>query len=353
VTPEATLIRNDKSWNNIANVLYVDQPLGTGFSKAEFNVVTNEEGVAKDMGLFLTAYLEKFPELADRPFWITGESYAGHYIPSIASYLLKHPIKGLNFQGMALGNAWVDPVTQYPAYADFAYENHMINKTVYDLAKVSFVGCVEAIKTKFWPYAVSICNVLMQSMLGDRNVYDIRLKCEMPPLCYNETKNSVFLNRPDVQKALGVRDTWKPCTTWVHLLLAGDFALSTLPKVEEVLEAGRQVLVYNGDKDYICNWKGGLDWVNAMQWHAAEDFKPKTLESWMVDGKASGEIKKVANLAFLRIFDAGHMSPMDQPTATLAMLDQFLNNRMESAPAVSHEASEASASEVELTTLMA
>ncbi len=55
---------------------------------------------ASDMGLFLTAYLEKFPELADRPFWITGESYAGHYIPSIASYLLKHPIKGLNFQGI-------------------------------------------------------------------------------------------------------------------------------------------------------------------------------------------------------------------------------------------------------------
>ena len=79
-----TLYHNPYSWNTNANLLYVDQPVGTGFSKAGItHMVTNEDEVAENMAKFMVAFLEKYPQLQGKDFYITGESYAGHYIPAI------------------------------------------------------------------------------------------------------------------------------------------------------------------------------------------------------------------------------------------------------------------------------
>jgi cathepsin A (carboxypeptidase C) len=49
-----------------------------------------------------------------------GESYAGHYIPSIANHLYFNPDERIKLAGLAIGNGWVDPFYQYPAYPIFA-----------------------------------------------------------------------------------------------------------------------------------------------------------------------------------------------------------------------------------------
>jgi cathepsin A (carboxypeptidase C) len=90
VKEDLSLLRNDFSWNNKANVLYVDQPVGTGFSKAaDQDYTKSETEVAIDFRLFLLGFLDKHPELKGRELFITGESYAGHYIPAISAYLHK------------------------------------------------------------------------------------------------------------------------------------------------------------------------------------------------------------------------------------------------------------------------
>jgi len=55
--------------------------------------------------------------------FITGESYAGHYVPAIAAHVKKQNNKDINLVGVAIGNGLVDPYTQYPAYVKFAAEN--------------------------------------------------------------------------------------------------------------------------------------------------------------------------------------------------------------------------------------
>ena len=66
----------------------MDQPIGTGFSHAGFaRDVRNEKEVAEDMAIFLRGFLDQNPEFVNRDFFITGESYAGHYVPAIAYYL--------------------------------------------------------------------------------------------------------------------------------------------------------------------------------------------------------------------------------------------------------------------------
>lgn len=324
VNKDATLRLNAFSWTNIANVIYVDQPLGTGFSKAHFNVALNEEHIAKAMRHFFIGFLKKFPDLANRPFYLTGESYAGHFVPSIAAYLLKNPVDGLNVQGMAIGNGWVDPYTQFPAYADYAFEEKLISETSYKAAQTGFKACQQLIKMGNTKFAIVVCNGLMRTLLGSLNPYDIRLKCEHPPLCYDMSEMEVFLNKPEVQKELNVKKKWKECRQWVHLLLTGDFLLTTIDKVAEVAEAGKRVLIYNGDKDFICNWKGGLDWLHEMEWSGKQNFVGQELGQWSVEGSAAGSVKREKNVTFLRVFDAGHMVPMDQSKVALAMLNQFL-----------------------------
>lgn len=129
INDDLTLKKNEYAWNNHANMLYVDQPVGTGFSKAKItDYVKNETEIAEDFYLFMTKFVETYPEFKGRPLYITGESYAGHYIPSISAYIHKQQNADLNLQGFAIGNGWTDPLLQYPQYAQFMYENKKINK---------------------------------------------------------------------------------------------------------------------------------------------------------------------------------------------------------------------------------
>jgi len=171
--------------------------------------------------------------------------------------------------------------------------------------------------------------MLMQGLLGDRNPYDIRLKCEKRPLCYDMSNLDTFFNDAKVQSALGVSGKWAECSMLVHLFLSQDFGKSMTARVEDVLKAGKRVLVYSGDKDFICNWRGGERWVANMDWEKKEDFARQEARDWVdQSGKKLGTFKRVDNLDFVRVFDAGHMVPMDQPSSGLELLKTFVINEL-------------------------
>lgn len=78
------------------------------------------------------------------------------------------------------------------------------------------------------------------------------------------------------------------------------------------MDKGLPVLIYNGDKDYICNWLGGLRWTEALVWEGQQEYKRSPFLYWQLeDGTLAGNTKKFANLVFAKIFNAGHMVPMD------------------------------------------
>jgi carboxypeptidase C (cathepsin A) len=94
------------------------------------------------MATFLKGYLEENPEFKGRDFFITGESYAGHYIPAIAYYLINTATDvELNLKGIAIGNGLVDPFAQYPAYATFSYENELISEQWDKVLTVGMKAC--------------------------------------------------------------------------------------------------------------------------------------------------------------------------------------------------------------------
>jgi len=82
-----------------------------------------------------------------------------------------------------------------------------------------------------------------------------------------------FLNQATIESALGVTGRkWVECSTEVHTALLGDWITNMADKISAVLESGLSVLVYSGDKDFICNWRGGEAWTNAVQWTGQSHF---------------------------------------------------------------------------------
>ena len=80
-------VLNPYSWNNYANMLYVDQPIGAGFSFGIDNVTSTSEGAAPYAWILLQAFYAQFPSYKNRNFGLFTESYGGHYGPEFASYL--------------------------------------------------------------------------------------------------------------------------------------------------------------------------------------------------------------------------------------------------------------------------
>mmetsp|Transcript_9348 Transcript_9348/g.15771 ORF Transcript_9348/g.15771 Transcript_9348/m.15771 type:complete len:89 (+) Transcript_9348:1030-1296(+) len=87
--------------------------------------------------------------------------------------------------------------------------------------------------------------------------------------------------------------------------------LDLSPKVTDILNGGLDVLVYSGDKDFICNWRGGEKWTYEVEWDGKSDFQQADYADWGVNGEAAGQSKTHQNLKFLRVYDAGHMVPMN------------------------------------------
>ena len=130
---DSTLAKNPYSWNNNANLLYLDQPVGTGFSgvASDSDYRRTEAGVAQDFVYFLQKFLELNPEFKGRDLYITGESYGGHYVPAVSAHLRKQGSVDLNLKAVAIGNGWTNPYEQYPTYASFSYENGLIGELRY------------------------------------------------------------------------------------------------------------------------------------------------------------------------------------------------------------------------------
>jgi len=312
-------------------LLYIDQPVGTGFSKAKaiWDLKTNETAIAKDMNETITKFIALHPELKMRPFFVTGESYAGHYIPAFGKYMDDHKgdasNKDLNFKGVAIGNGLVDPLNQYDAYATFAYDNGLISKT-FETLLLGYMKICKAITAMHIPFLdIEACNLGITSVSGlpvapKFNLYDIRKKCDVPPLCYDFSDLDKLFKRNDVITDLKVEGRkWSQCNMEVHFGLLLDWSTNGSPAVAQMVDNGYKVFIYSGDKDYICNWEGGKSWTSKMQWKHTAEFNAAKFEDC-----AYGSCQEFANFKFIKVADAGHMVPMDQPEKALAMLNEFI-----------------------------
>ena len=82
---EDFVVENEYSWTKRANVLWIESPAGVGWSKAsEADLDTNDVIQSQDALKALYSWYEKFPEFKKNKLFVSGESYAGIYVPYLS-----------------------------------------------------------------------------------------------------------------------------------------------------------------------------------------------------------------------------------------------------------------------------
>ncbi|ESQ42261.1 hypothetical protein EUTSA_v10013297mg [Eutrema salsugineum] len=343
ISEDLSLSWNDFGWDKVSNLIYVDQPVGTGFSyTSDSNDLRQDEtGVSNDLYDFLQAFFKEHPKFAKNDFYITGESYAGHYIPALASRVHSGNKNNegipINLKGIAIGNGLTNPEIQYGAYGDYALEMKLISQSDHESLKQDYIDCQSSTKQcnnnggEACGSAYDVCNTifnLIMNKIEGTNYYDVRKKC-VGSHCYDFSKMETFLNQENVRKALGVGDIkFVSCSTTVYNAMMEDWMLNLEVKIPALVEDGINLLVYAGEYDLICNWLGNSRWVEQMNWSGQKEFGSAKTVPFLVDGKEAGLMKNHGSLTFLKVHDAGHMVPMDQPKASLQMLQNWMQGKL-------------------------
>ncbi|RLN46598.1 hypothetical protein BBI17_008051 [Phytophthora kernoviae] len=355
VKEDLTTEINPNSWNSEANVIWLDQPTGVGYSYgAPEDADRDEKDVQENIYAFLMGFLDKHPELENRPLFITGESYAGHYVPAAAHKIWRENKKAtdkqrLNLKGIAIGNGLTSTVVQQSEHAldmvDNAYGVKLMDEETLTKAKVAELECtamVEACQTN-----ASVCtdagdfcelDVMGAYIAAGRNMMDIRQKCaELDPInCYGDMVQRItaFLNSDEVRSYLNVSEVhpapWQSASAEVEANFEADLMKTFEQDVADLLSNDSvRVLIYHGDADLVCNWYGGLAWTQQLEWENQQQFKTASEHDLLVDGAAAGTVWTVDGLlTFVRVKNAGHMAAMDQPRVGVEMINKFLRNEV-------------------------
>ncbi|OWY93353.1 Serine protease, partial [Phytophthora megakarya] len=360
IQPDLTTKVHPYSWTYEANMIWLDQPTNVGFSYSSGDDHDyNEKDVSENLYWFLQGFIEKHPEFDGREFFLTGESYAGHYLPAVAQYIWKKntklnqsdvEMKRINLQGIAIGNGWTDPVIQYFHMADMldnkynatlldgsaaqefrANADKCAEKTVQCQQNPTTASCAE-------PYDFCIDNLFdgLSAKTTGRNPYDVREKCDWVEygFCHGVPLTEDFLAQDKVREYLNVDRDWIGGSEEVDENFVIDYLQSVSGDVADLLDEGVRVLLYVGDADTMCNWSGNKAWTDALEWKGKDAFNAAEEKSFMAQDLVNptaaltnaGSARVFENLALVRVFNAGHMVPTHQPAASLDLINRFFKN---------------------------
>lgn len=343
VTKDIKLKYNPSSWNANASVIFLDQPVNVGFSYSGSSV-SDTVAAGKDVYALLTLFFKQFPEYAKQPFHISGESYAGHYIPAFAHEILSHKKRNINLQSVLIGNGLTDGLTQYEYYKPMACGDGgwpaVLDDTSCQAMENAYPRCAQLIQGCYdtesvWrcvPASIYCNNALLAPyQRTGQNVYDVRGKCEdSSNLCYSELGwISTYLNRKEVQKELGAEvSNYDSCNFDINrnFLFQGDWMQPFHRLVPDLLDQ-IPVLIYAGDADFICNWLGNRAWTEALEWKGKKSYNAAKTKDLLLsdDNTPIGSVKASGNFTFVRLHAGGHMVPYDQPVASLDVLNRWLD----------------------------
>ncbi|KAI8137123.1 serine carboxypeptidase-domain-containing protein [Fennellomyces sp. T-0311] len=346
VNPDLSVNISLGGWQDHATIVYLDQPVGTGFSFSDMSAyATDMTQIVDGFMTFLEKFFVLFPQLKEQDFYIAGESYAGTYIPYFTSRILEENKKdndvNYNLKGIAIGNGWISPEHQYNAYYDFAVANDLLQGEYKEYASTRTKKCRQALAEEVTIHT-EVCEQIMTTIIDSStyieknkkyciNEYDIRMKSEEYPSCgmawpYDLADVTTYLRTSELVQAVHAEKQsggWTECSSSVSRKLDNDkskTAYTLLPGILEELP----VLLFSGDQDLICNVLGTEYLIGNMTWNGAKGLESAETQDWVIDGKNVGTYTEARKLTFVVIKGGSHMVPYDKPIETLDMINRFM-----------------------------
>ncbi|CAN1854317.1 Serine carboxypeptidase-like 31 [Linum perenne] len=344
---------NPFSWNREANMLFLESPVGVGFSysntSTDYNIL-GDEFTANDAYAFLHKWFLKFPSYRTRTFYIAGESYAGKYIPELAEFILDRnsdPSLHIDLKGILMGNPETNDADDWRGMVDYAWSHAVISDETHRIISQSCNfssddtwsnnDCSDSVDELLRQYKeIDIYSLYTSVCVGDSASSDekstqvmFKRGSKMMPRimggydpCLDDYAKA-FYNRADVQKALHVSDghrlrNWSICNEkifneWKYT------KPSVLPIYTKLIAAGIRIWVYSGDTDGRVPVLSTRYSISAMGLKITKSWRP-----WYHQRQVSGWFQEYQGLTFATFRGAGHAVPVFKPSETLAFFSAFL-----------------------------
>ncbi|KAB1201662.1 Serine carboxypeptidase-like 20 [Morella rubra] len=376
---------NPYSWSKVSNIIYLDSPAGVGFSYWDNSSshITGDLETASNTHSFVLKWFQQFPEFLPNPFYISGESYAGIFVPTLASQIaegIKRAAKPIiNFKGYMVGNAVTDERFDGNALVPFAHGMGLISDSIFEEVEAACKGNYHDPRE---PACFQNLQLVLQAIAG-LNIYDILEPCYHNPGTKQEVKGNTslplmsFQQLGETERPLAVRkrmfgrawplgapvrdgivplwpllekNAFVPCfndevaTLWlndaavreaIHAKpesVTGRWQLCTgrleynhdagsmIPYHTNLTHQGYRALVFSGDHDMCVPFTGSQAWTRSLGYKTLEEWRP-----WTCDGEVAGYLQRYENdLTFLTVKGAGHTVPEYKPREALQFYSRWL-----------------------------
>lgn len=352
------LLYKPDSWTRVSNVIFLDSPVGTGFSysKTEQGYKSSDTKAVNQIVVFLKKWFDEHPEFLSNPLYIAGDSYCGMIVPAITLELAKGKedgnISALNLKGYLVGNPVTDGNFDSPAKIPFAHGMGLISDEMYKAYKDSCSAqqnsqqsfqctnsldvidkCVEDICTNH--ILEPLCTFASPHPNGDSGarqviqlhdyaaearlqLSDISTECRTAEYIMSRT----WANNDAVRDALGIHKgtvpSWLRCN--YDILYTNDIR-SSVEHHLDVTTRGYRSLVYSGDHDMVIPFIGTQAWIRSLNFSVVDEWRP-----WYVDTQVAGYTRSYSNnLTFATVKGGGHTAPEYMPKQCLAMFARWVS----------------------------
>ncbi|KAJ6572050.1 alpha/beta-hydrolase [Mycena capillaripes] len=369
---------NPYSWNSISNMIYIDQPLGAGFSTGTGTVNSTDDAAKMMWTAFQILYESpEFSTFQGRDLIFATESYGAHFGPAFITYFNAQNAlidsgeltgQKITFTALMINDGKHDPLIQYASYIGFAADapgyGPLQNDSVIGAMSDAFSeknGCQAQLEECYaagqkradntlCAAANDLCNqdIFLPAIHG-RDSDDLRQFSNstnpFPPTYYK-----YFLNSDSVRNAIGATSTYDACSEAVQAGFSstGEFGRTALPPLAALADAHFPILIWVGDADIKANWLGVHDAMVSMSWYGNLTLNSTALTNWTIDGTAVASMKTVDSFTFRfflytssrkcvelnvpytysRVFGGGHNLPAYVPSTAL----QFFSRMVQKEP---------------------
>ncbi|KAB2086316.1 hypothetical protein ES319_A04G022300v1 [Gossypium barbadense] len=342
---------NSFSWNKVSNLLFIDSPIGSGWS---YSNSSSDYNNGDDSTIFKS-----------KDLYMAGSSFAGHFVPNLANALLDDNNQSkqskFNLKGLVLGNPMLRKKLDEIAKIDFFFSQEMINSSLYNEIKKECNAIDEnnyfsSIKTT---WSAKCKNLVFEADLAafktdahnysPQKLFDVfRPPCTENELNLNLTKQvpivstevdmclplrvQFYFNIPEVQKAFHGNRTnlsyrWQGCFTANFKYNKADKALDMLPALKNLLQQSVPITIFSGDQDGIIPTEGTLQHLEKL----AEELNIKLTkeETWSFRTKEGGLKYEFGDLLkFLTVKGGNHHVTSSRPSQAFSIFSTFAINWM-------------------------